>query len=423
MGARDREAARVKVAYVSPLPPEKTGVADYSALLLPALRERLDVAVVKRGRRARAPRDADVALYHVGNNPDAHAWIVDALRRRPGVVVLHDFVVHHLVAGMTIGRRDGHGYLDHMEREHGVVGRLLAHGVLDKRISPLWESRPEDFPLAWFVLDHATGVIVHSGAVRDLVRAAGYDGPVWVVPHPAWPVPDVRPERVSTGPVVGCFGVINASKRVPELLRAFASVRSRHPEATLLLVGPTSPGFDLERRLQRLGLAEEGIRREGWVDERRLWELLAGVDVSVNLRHPTMGETSGIAIRSLSLGKPLVVSDVGWFSELPDGVALKVPVDDGEVETLCAALELLVTRADVKEEMGRAASELARREHDLGHVADLYAAALEESAGGSAVGDAVLSEVSRAAADVGISAGEAEAQEIARRLAEVELGR
>ncbi len=411
----------MRVGYYSPMPPERTGVADYSALLVPALGERLDVAVVPRGRK-RAPRGTDVSLYHVGNNPDAHAWIVDALRRRPGVVVLHDFVLHHLVAGMTVGRRDGHAYLDAMERDHGVVGRLLAHGVLDKRIPPLWESRPEDFPLAWFVLEHATGVIVHSGTVRDLARGAGYTGPVWVVPHPAWPVPVLEPERVASGPVVGCFGVVNASKRIPELLRAFARVQERHPKTTLLLVGPTSPGFDLDRRLQRFGLADDGLVREGWVDEKRLWALMAGVDACVNLRHPTMGETSGNVIRSLSLGKPLVVSDIGWFSELPREVALKVPVDANEVETLTAALELLVTREDVREEMGAAAAELARREHDLGRVADLYAGALEEAAGGAAVADSVLREVSEAAADVGISPDAAEAEEIARRLAEVELG-
>jgi glycosyltransferase involved in cell wall biosynthesis len=339
------------------------------------------------------------------------------------VVVLHDFVLHHLVGGMTIGRRDGHGYLDAMEREHGVVGRLLAHGVLDKRIPPLWESRPEDFPLPWFVLEHATGVIVHSRTVHDLVRGVGYSGPVSVVPHPAWPVPDVRPERVSEGRVVGCFGVVNASKRIPELLRAFARVREQRPDATLVLVGPTSPGFDLDRRLRRLGLDEGGLVREDWVDESRLWRLLAGVDVCVNLRHPTMGETSGSVIRSLSFGKPLVVSDVGWFSELPDDVALKVPVDKTEIDVLAAALELLVTREDVCDEMGRAAAALAGREHDLARVAELYAAALEGAAGGNAVNEAVLREVSRAAADVGISPDAAEAGEIARRLAEVELGR
>jgi glycosyltransferase involved in cell wall biosynthesis len=411
----------VKVAYFSPMPPERSGVADYSALLLPALGERLDVSVVKRGRK-RAPRGTDVSLYHVGNNPDAHAWIVDALRRQPGVVVLHDFVLHHLVAGMTVGRRDGHGYLDAMEREYGVVGRLLAHGVLDKRIPPLWESRPADFPLSSFVYEYATGLIVHSRSVSDLVRASGFTGTLSLIPHPAWPIHAVEPTRVAPGPVIGCFGVVNASKRIPELLQATARVRAERPDVTLLLVGPASPGFDLERRLQRIGLAEEGLVREGWADERRLWALMAGADIAVNLRHPTMGETSGSVIRAMSLGKPLVVSDVGWFSELPDDVALKIPPGDSEVEVLSAALELLVSRPDLRDAMGAAAAELARREHDLGRVAELYAAALEGAAGGEAVADMVLREVSEAAADVGISGDAAEAREIARRLAEVELG-
>jgi glycosyltransferase involved in cell wall biosynthesis len=411
----------VKVAYLSPMPPEQSGIADYSALLLPALRERIEVDVVRRGRK-RAPRGTDVALYHVGNNPDAHAWIVDALRRRPGVVVLHDYVLHHLVAGMTVGRRDGHGYLDLMEREHGVVGRLLAHGVLDKRIPPLWESRPADFPLPTFVLEHATGLVVHSRYVHDHARAAGFGRPIGIVPHPAWRAPAIERERVAPGVVVGCFGVVNASKRIPELLRATATVRKEHPDLTLLLVGSTSPGFDLERRLQRLGLAGDGLVREGWVDEARLWALMGGSDVLVNLRHPTMGETSGSVIRGLSLGKPLVVSDVGWFSELPDAVALKVPPDDDEVATLTAALELLASRPDVRATMGSNAVDLARREHDVERVAELYVAALETAAGGPAVDDAVLRDVSDAAAEVGISAETAEAKEIARRLAEAELG-
>ena len=102
----------MKVAYYSPLPPERSGVADYSAMLLPELQQRLEIDVVRRGARRRArraARHADVALYHVGNDPERHWWIVEELRRRPGVVVLHDFVLHHLVAGMTIGRGDADG--------------------------------------------------------------------------------------------------------------------------------------------------------------------------------------------------------------------------------------------------------------------------------------------------------------------------
>ena len=412
----------MKAAYYSPMPPERSGIADYSALLLPALRRRIDVQIVKRGR-TRPARGADLSVYHVGNNPDAHGWIVDALRRRPGVVVLHDFVLHHLVAGLTIGRRDGHGYLDAMEREGGVVGRLLGHGVLDKRIPPLWESRPQEFHLAGEVLALATGLIIHSHHVEDRARGAGFEGPIWRVPHPAWPVPEVQPERREGSPLVGSFGNLNSSKRIPQLLEAFARLRRDRPRARLLLVGAVSPGFDLDRRLQRLGLSSDGILRESYVDEARLWSLMAACDVCVNLRAPTMGETSGSVIRQLSLGKPVVVSDVGWFSELPDEVALKIPVGVGEVETLYAALELLAGNGAVRATMSRAALELARREHDLEHVAELYAAALEQAAGGELVANALLGDVAGAAAEVGIEPGSSEASELARRLAEVGLGR
>ena len=411
----------MKVALFSPMPPERSGIADYSALLLPALRARCEVVTVKRGAK-KPPRGTDLCVSHIGNNPDAHGWIVEALRRTPGVVVLHDFVLHHLVAGLTIGRRDGHGYLDAMEREGGVVGRLLGHAVLDKRIPPLWENRPEDFHLAGEVLDLATGLIVHSRYVQGKARAAGYEGPVWIVPHPAFPVPDLAAADVGGEPLFGTFGNVNASKRVPQLLEAFATVRQRHEASALLLVGATSPGFDLDRRLQRLGLDGAGLVREGYVDERRLWELMAAADVHVNLRSPTMGETSGTAIRALSLGRPLIVSDVGWFSELPDDVALKIPVDEQEVDTLVAALELLATRPDVRRTMGAAAQALARREHDLDRVAELYVSAFEQAAGGGAVDDAVLLEVSEAAAAVGIAPGSSEAREIAAGLAKVDLG-
>ena len=411
----------MRVAYFSPMPPESSGIADYSALLVPALHEHLDVSVVRRGAK-RPPRGVELSVYHIGNNPEAHGWILDALRRTPGLVVLHDFVLHHLVAGVTIGRRDGHGYLDAMEREHGVVGRLLGHGVLDKRLPPLWEARPEEFPLAGEVLSLATGLVVHSHYVEDRARAAGYDGPIARVPHPAWPDPGVAAAQIAGDPLIGAFGNVNQSKRVPQLLEAFARVRAEHPGARLLLVGATSPGFDLERRLQRLGLDGEGLVREGYVDEPRLWALMKACDVHVSLRSPTMGETSGTAIRALTLGKPLVVSDVGWFAELPAGVALRVAPGDEVVAELTAALQRRAERPDVCATMGAAALELATGEHDLARVAERQAAAFELAAGGGVVADDVLREVGEAAAGVGIAPGTPEAAEIARRLSEVDLG-
>ncbi len=405
----------MKVAYYSPLPPERSGIADYSALLLPALERLIEVDVVRRGRTR--PVAADVSLYHVGNDPEAHGWIVDALRRRPGIVVLHDFVLHHLVAGLTIGRKNGPAYLAAMERDAGIPGRLLGHGVLDGRVSPPWETRPDEFPLADEVLDLATGLIVHSHYVEDLARGSGYGGPVWRVPHPAWPVGSVEPARIEGRPIFGCFGHLNASKRIPQLVEAFGLVRARHPGARLLLVGPTSPGFDVD------SLLSDGVEHVDYVPEERLWSLMAACDVCISLRSPTMGETSGSAIRALSLGRPLVVSDLGWFAELPDGVALKVAPDEEEVPALAASLELLASSDATQRTMGDAARAYARSELALERVAEGYGAALEEGAGGGAVADRVAADVARAAVEVGVTPGSPVAAQLAERLDEIGLAR
>jgi hypothetical protein len=145
-------------------------------------------------------------------------------------------------------------------------------------------------------------------------------------------------------------------------------------------------------------------------------------EVIVSLRSPTMGETSGTVIRALSIGRPLVVSDVGWFSELPDSVAVKVAPDENEVGVLASELERLLGDAAARTSMSAAALELAQTEHDVDRVADLYVAALEEAAGGEPVREAVTREVAEAAADVGIGPDDAEAKELAARLREAELG-
>jgi glycosyltransferase involved in cell wall biosynthesis len=415
----------MRVAYYSPLPPERSGIADYSALLIPALDEKIDITVVRRGMR-KFERRADVGVYHIGNDPEAHGWIVEALKRHPGVIVLHDFVLHHLVAGMSIGAGDVNLYLDAMQRDAGVVGRLLAHGVVDGLVPPLWETRATDFPLTREILTYATGVIAHSQFVERRVREYGFRGPVWVIPHPAWP----RPERLAPTenldggpPVIACVGNLTPSKRIPQLLEAFRRLAKEFPAARLLLVGPASPRFDLETLLDRADLrVGEQVQVFGYADEATLWALLERSDVCVNLRFPTMGETSGAAIRALVLGRPLVVTDVGWFSELPDEVAAKVPVDAWEVDVLTAVLTKLADDGELRAEMSRRAVAYVNREHGLDRVAELYCAALEEGAGRSLVQDAVVAEVAEAVVDVGLAEADRELREVATALREVGLG-
>ena len=322
----------MRVAYYSPLPPARSGIADYSALLLPALRERLEEVVVAQPGK-RAPR-ADICLYHVGNDPDSHGWIIDALRERPGVVVLHELVLHHLIAGITIGRGNGRGYMEAMERDYGVVGRLLALGVLDNLLPLIWETQPERFPLTGTVLDLARGLIVHSAYVERGVRDAGYGGPLWRIPHAAWPDEAAEAADLSGDPLIGCFGHQNMNKRIPPLLEAFTLLRRRRPGARLLLVGIATERFDLDRRARaprdrRRRADPGGIRQRGAVPvadgglRRARQPPLPDDGRDVRAR-------SSVASRSASRSSS---PTSGWFSELPDDAVLKIPVDDYEVAT------------------------------------------------------------------------------------------
>jgi glycosyltransferase involved in cell wall biosynthesis len=419
----------MKVAYVSPLPPERSGIADYSALLLPALEQRADIELVRRGS-SKLPRGADVAVYHIGNNPEAHGWIVDLLksyrRRVPALVVLHEYVLHHLVAGLTLGRGEAEEYRAAMETEAGAVGRLLGHAVVDGLVPPLWEVRAQDFPLAAPVLELADVVAVHSRYVEQRVEETQYGRRLRLIPHPVWPDPPTTPdlELPRDALLIGCVGYLNPSKRVPQLVAAFSALRQAHGDVKLVLAGAVSKGLDLDSVLERHGLeVGSDVIKLDFVPEERLWPLLARFDVCVSLRSPTMGETSGVALRALALGRPLVVSDVGWFSELPDEAVAKVPADEHEAETLTDVLRSLVSDEARRARLGAAGREYVTRVHDLERVADLYLGALEEAAGGGSVDEAVIDEVARAAQDVGVDPHGSGAGSVGRAARELGLGR
>src|SRR5207249_6116748 len=123
----------------------------------------------------------------------------------------------------------------------------------------------------------------------------------------------------------------------------FALLRRSVPDALLLLVGPGSVRLNLDARLEDKGLERgKDVIELGYVENDRLGALMAGSTVCVSLRWPTLGETSASVVRSLALGRPTVVTDTGWFAELPDDVAVKIPAGgELEIELLAAVLQRL----------------------------------------------------------------------------------
>jgi glycosyltransferase involved in cell wall biosynthesis/SAM-dependent methyltransferase len=367
----------MRVAFFSPLPPSKSGIADYSEALLASLGRLTDVEVFSDGARTFDPSRFDIALYQAGNNA-WHDFVYETALRHPGVVVMHESNLHHLIAEMTIKRGDWDAYLRECEYHGGADARAYAERVQKLEVGPDYEGSP----MTRRILQSARGVIVHSRFMADEMRAAGYDGPLARIPHGAW-IPDAdrlgyrhRLGLDETVLLVGVFGFLKPYKRIAESLRAFRRLVRVAPEAKMILVGETHPDFPVQSLVRSLDLTPN-VRILGFTPIEDFVGYMAACDIVLNLRFPTVGESSGSLLRALGLGRAVLVSDVGSFREFPDDVCLKVPVGAGEEDLIFEYLNLLVSRPETARALGTRARCHVQRECNWEAVANKYARFLE----------------------------------------------
>ncbi|HME07949.1 MAG TPA: glycosyltransferase family 4 protein, partial [Bryobacteraceae bacterium] len=367
----------MKVAFFSPLPPAKSGIADYSEALLAELRRLVQVEVFAKAPKSYNPADFDIALYQIGNNLH-HDFCYDMALRYPGVPVVHEANLHHLIADTTIKRGDWDAYLREVEFDGGA--EALAHAQRVKRL----ETGPdyEGVPMLRRLLCASKAAIVHSQCVEQQLRASGFTRPVGRIQHGAWvPQADRMGYRRRLGvaentPLIGAFGFLKPYKRIAESLRAFRRLLRVEPNARMLLVGEPHSEFPLDSIIESLGL-RPSVRVIGFAPIDDFVGYLAACDIVLNLRFPTVGENSGTLMRALGLGKAVIVSDVGSFSEFPDEICLKVPVDRAEEDLLFEYLNLLVSRPQVRASFGQAAAKWVEQECTWRKAAERYAEFLE----------------------------------------------
>jgi glycosyltransferase involved in cell wall biosynthesis len=322
----------MKIAMLTPLPPTRSGVAHYSSLLLPALRERVDVRAFDASDEYRSG-DFAQHIYQLGNNPHHERMYVEAMRV-PGVAVVHDLVLHHLIVEMTLARGDVDGYVSALAENHGEAGAAWARG----RAAGL-HSEMGNFllPASVAVARRSRAVIVHNEYARDRLLSFGVETPIHVVPHPWIPAESQGEDGMALRRqlgidakqrVIGFFGFLTSAKRAEVVLEAFRIARQKDARLVLLVVGEPAPNIDPET------LAGEGIVTTGYVGDDDFPRYYAVADRLVNLRYPSAGETSGTLIRAFDAGKPVAVSDYAQFAEFPGDCVFKVPLGEGEVEQL-----------------------------------------------------------------------------------------
>ena len=370
----------LKLAYASPLNPIASGLSDYSEALLPAWADRAQLVLYSACGRPSNPWLADhfevrpietlaehraeheLSVYQIGNSTQ-HQAALNQLRRRPGIVTLHEPFLHTGVRAMSTAE-----YARALGYELGATAhtvRRLCENESDRRRLLAW-------PLIGRVIDVALGLVVHSQIARRVIEDYWAARPaLWarfmfkseisVIPQvmPLIDAPGPGSLRAELGiepvaPVYGVAGMAHPTKETELILQAFARVTAAIPTAVLIFAGELSAeGPSLPALARELGLADR-VRFLGRIEPLEELNRVMGVcDIHLNLRHPTIGETSNTALRTLAIGRALIVREVGWYGELPPNMCVKLPATGG-VEALASLMLQLGRSSEQREALAAA---------------------------------------------------------------------
>jgi glycosyltransferase involved in cell wall biosynthesis len=347
------------------MPPARTGVADYSAALLPALRRQFTVEV-----NPVSPCDAE--LYHIGNNA-LHAGIYERALARPGAVVLHDALLQHLL----LGRLSESEYVEEFVHNYGEWHRGLAGELYRHRARSAADPGYFEWPMLRRLCERSRAVIVHNPAAAEVVRRHAPEVPVYEIPHlwePSPEIPAIEAHQLrrelgvpGRGLLGAVFGHLRETKRIHAVLRVFERLHRELPGLRLLLAGDfVSP--DLARSCP----AAPWLIRRPYLSPKDFWRYVQAADLAINLRYPTASESSGIAIRLMGAGKAVVLTAGREVSRCPSGSCLLCDPGPAEEEQLAAWLIAANADAALPDRIGAAARAHIRREHNLAAVAERY---------------------------------------------------
>jgi glycosyltransferase involved in cell wall biosynthesis len=412
----------MRLAFLSPIPPAPSGIADYAVDVLERLVRRHEVHVFHAQGRVdplalplgvrvhhadgflKRHRDApfDLAVYQLGNGP-AHDFLYPLMPAVPGLLVLHDLVLHHARARAFLDSPEARAYAarpgDAGLREAAqapleAYGREVAYcypeqaGRLDAaHLATVGDLLPYAYPLFRLPVESARLVATHNRFMADAVRDEVAGAEVRVIPmaveRQAVDPGAVRAlrARLDIGDdevVVGSFGLLTREKRIEAVARAVARAAVHVPRVRLLLVGPLPDLPGLLALLSRLGVRERTVLA-GRVP---LWSLPAHIeaaDVVACLRYPTARETSAAVLRVLAQGRPAIVPDLENAAELPEDAVVRADLTDEE-GAVARAIVRLAGDARLRERLSAAARRFVAHAHTRARMGEAYEEAIAAAA-------------------------------------------
>lgn len=373
----------MKLNWFSPLLSAPTDIAHYTARILPALSEQAeitlwtdqeewDAALEKYAKVRRFTPElidwaelnrADGNFYNIGNNPKFHEAIWQVSRKHPGVIILHDTRLQHLLAGLYREHwNDQASYVTEMKKFYGRRGARMASKFMTGEYHDT-ERLAERYPLTALALENSLSVIVHTRqAFLELTRENKWLTAYAPLPFSSRPARQNRSASTGKNPFrLIIFGYIGVNRRLASILEALAQFPER-AAFRLNIYGQLWNESEVSAMIRSLGL-DDLVRLHGFVPEEELDAALDEADLAFNLRFPTMGEASGSQLRIWSHSLPSLVSATGWYAFLPSETVARVR-PEYEVEDIQQHLKRFLAGPQQFQKMGLEGKKLLESEHD-----------------------------------------------------------
>lgn len=383
-----------RVAWLSPFPPQRSGIANYSYWLVKELRNVFEIDLYYDGEApcdelqnlfATYPLSAfegqreqyDRVVYHLGNNSEFHTGIYSTAWNYPGLVVLHDYDLsgfmheafyrsnYQLFAQALPNPNDGHG-----RRRFALLDRLIPRNAND--------------PMSHAIVGRSKKVIVHHRWVK---KQFDDDKHLEVIPLFAKLDCIVTDEDVSTFKrkvgikddhfVLVCLGFVNLNKLPHLQIDVVKRLRKEGYPVQLIFAGEPAPELKDLVTAVAAGELRENVIFTGYQSELDYFTAIAAADVVINLRNPSMGEGSLTLMHALAAGKPTIVSDANQYREFPDKVCWKLVHDQNENELLFEYLRTLLSEPRVRAALSANAAEYVENVLAMDKVRAHWVRALE----------------------------------------------
>jgi hypothetical protein len=166
----------------------------------------------------------------------------------------------------------------------------------------------------------------------------------------------------------GVFGYLRESKRLASVLAAFGELRAQDGNTVLLVAGEfVSPIY-----AQAIDTRLTGVVRLPHLSETDFWRAAGAIDACINLRYPPAGETSGIAVRMMGIGKPVLFTEAEESARIPEGACVRIASGVSEKESLLRHMILLTSISGVASAIGKRGAAHIAANHRVTHIAKQY---------------------------------------------------